>query len=183
MTYGSKTPVRAGHAHANRRGACFCATRASHRAKVARRALSKKFAAARCDAEAPCSVNTALYPSSSLTLFPAGAQLAPCIFLEVCCQYGVLQVTEVRQIREVNELLSILLRLTFDLSPSEHTKNHCSMWVRGKKKSSGACRPRAKDSGPAAGPSRPLTRPRWPFERSPGSDSHCHRRDARLPAD
>ena len=73
------------------------------------------------------------------------------LFLEVFCKFGVLQVTEhCHQIRE-GDCFSIHLAY---LTPSEHTKNHCSMRVTDKKKRcSGARRfcARKKDAGPASG--------------------------------
>ena len=64
--------------------------------------VSEKFAAAICEAEAPSSANTALYPHSSLTLIVPQEHNSPFVVLEVCCKFYILQVTEVRRVREMD---------------------------------------------------------------------------------
>ena len=68
-------------------------------------------------------------------------------------------------IMKENDLL-FAVQYEMDLTP-EHTMGRSKGRVRESKRCSGACRPCArKRRGAASVPSAPLTRPRWPFERS-----------------
>ena len=71
--------------------------------------VSRNLSAATCDAEAPCSVKTARYPSSCFTSSHPEHD-SPLIFLEVLYKFKVLQVTEVHQVPEV-DCFSTFIRL------------------------------------------------------------------------
>ena len=63
--------------------------------------ISMPFAAVICDAEEPCSVNTAWDPESSFTISPLSTT-RPLVFLVLCLQLDILQTTDVHQWGEMN---------------------------------------------------------------------------------
>ena len=59
------------------------------------------FAAVICDADDPCSVNTAQDPESSFTMSPRSTN-RPLYLLVLCLQFGIRHLTDVHQCGKMN---------------------------------------------------------------------------------